>query len=99
MDFRRIWSSSGRLGEALKDDSFLPLPKNIFLFQGDAMDELVYRRVTKGTGLRFEDFDLFYTYLVMHEEFAELIAEKGKKGSIFLSMVFKTSSLNIRDFS
>ena len=73
-----------RLGEILKDDSFLPLPKNIFLFHGDAMDELVYGRVTKGTGLRFEDFDLFYTYLVMHEEFAELIAEKGKKGSIFL---------------
>ena len=73
-----------RLGEVLKDDSFLPLPKNIFLFHGDAMDELVYRRVTKGTGLRFEDFNLFYTYLVMHEEFAELIAEKGKKGSIFL---------------
>lgn len=48
------------------------------------MDELVYRRITKETGLRFEDFDLFYTYLVMHEEFAELIAEKGKKGSIFL---------------
>ena len=73
-----------RLGEVLKDDSFLPHPENIFLFHGDAMDELVYRRITKETGLRFEDFDLYYTYLVMHEEFAELIAEKGKKGSIFL---------------
>ena len=73
-----------RLRKVLKDDSLLPHPKNIFLFHGDAMGEPVYRRITKETGLRFEDFDIFYTYLVMHEEFAELIAEKGKTGATFL---------------
>ena len=29
-------------------------------------------------------YDLFYTYLVMHEEFAELIKARGRKGSVFL---------------
>ena len=35
-------------------------------------------------GFRFEDFDLCYTDLVMHEEFSRLIGEKGKRGSLFM---------------
>ena len=29
----------------------------------------------------FEEFDLFYTYLTMYEEFSRLIARKAKKGA------------------
>jgi hypothetical protein len=36
------------------------------------------------TGLQLQDFDFFYTYLLMHEEFAGLIREQGKKGAVFM---------------
>ncbi|OPX38470.1 MAG: hypothetical protein B1H11_04515 [Desulfobacteraceae bacterium 4484_190.1] len=72
------------LDKALKEDGLLTPPENIFLFHGDSMDEDVHRAVTSKTGISFEQFDLFYTYLIMHEEFAGLIVEKAKKGAIFL---------------
>ena len=72
------------LDRALKEDDLLTPPDNIFLFHGDSMDENVHDAITGKTGISFEQFDLFYTYLIMHEEFAGLIVEKAKKGAIFL---------------
>jgi hypothetical protein len=72
------------LGEELKHEGLLSLPENVFVMPGDATDEQVHSAIARKTGLRFEDFDLFYTYLVMHEEFARLIGEKGKRGSLFM---------------
>ena len=72
------------LDKVLKEDDLLTPPENIFLFHGDSMDEDVHSAVTSKTGISFEQFDLFYTYLIMHEEFAGLIVEKAKKGAIFL---------------
>ncbi|MCP4680923.1 MAG: hypothetical protein GY864_01150 [Desulfobacterales bacterium] len=68
----------------IKDKGLLPPPDNTFLFHGDSIDIDVHSRISKETGLGFEDFDLFYTYLIMHEEFAELIREKAKAGAIFM---------------
>jgi SAM-dependent methyltransferase len=63
----------------------LLLPKkNIFLYHGDSMDESLHDRIHHDTGIRFNQFDLFYTYLTMMEEFAELIARKAKPGSLFM---------------
>ena len=63
----------------------IPLPPdNIFLFQGNAMDDSLYESIYRETGVRFQDFDIFYTYLTMQEEFAGLIKERAKKGSVFL---------------
>jgi hypothetical protein len=59
-------------------------PENIFLFHGDATHEGVHNAIGRQTGVGFEDFDLFYTYLVMHEEFAGLIRERGKAGARFM---------------
>jgi hypothetical protein len=72
------------LGEVLKHGRLLSLPENVFVMPGDATDEQVHSTIARKTGLRFEDFDIFYTYLVMHEEFARLIREKGKRGSLFM---------------
>ena len=70
--------------EALKQKGLLLPPENISIFHGDAMDERIHQAIKRETGVRFEDFDLFYTYLVMHEEFAELIEKKAKRGSVFI---------------
>jgi len=72
------------LGRSLLQKS-LPLPPdNIFLFHGDSTDEMVHERIREKTGIGFEKFDLFYTYLIMMEEFADLIAKKAKSGSLFM---------------
>ena len=73
----------------LKAEGLLDLPANTFLFHGDSTDEVVHEEIRGETGVPFQEFDLFYTYLVMHEEFAELIAEKGKRGAIFMVYGFQ----------
>ena len=63
----------------------LPLPPdNVVLFQGDSTDESLHESIKREAGVRFEDFDLFYTYLTMYEEFSQLIARKARKGSLFM---------------
>jgi hypothetical protein len=59
-------------------------PRNIFLFHGDSMDEDLHEALRARTGTALEDFDLFYTYLTMQEEFAGLIARKARPGSLFM---------------
>lgn len=59
-------------------------PKNIFLYHGDSMDESLHDRIHRETGTPFNQFDVFYTYLTMMEEFAELIARKAKSGALFM---------------
>lgn len=72
------------LDEALKTGQ-LPLPPdNISLFLGDTLDDEIHESIKDETGVNFEDFDLFYTYLTMYEEFFELIFRKAKRGSIFM---------------
>jgi hypothetical protein len=68
----------------LQGARLIPPPKNIYLFAGDSIDPRVHRQIEIDTGLAFEDFDLFYTYLIMHQEFAAMIAERAAKGAHFL---------------
>ena len=68
----------------LENEGLLFPHENIALYHGDSTDPTVHGKIERETGIEFKDFDIFYTYLVMHEEFAELIAEKAKKGSIFM---------------
>ncbi|MDY6879198.1 MAG: hypothetical protein V2J25_02550 [Desulfatiglans sp.] len=72
------------LEEALESKGLLVPQGNIFLFHGDATDEDVHRKIAEKGKVRLDEIDIFYTYLVMHDEFARLIAEKGKKGALFL---------------
>jgi hypothetical protein len=63
----------------------LPLPlDNIYLYHGDSTDPHIHETMKKESGVGFEDFDLFYTYLVMYEEFSELISRKAKQGAVFM---------------
>jgi SAM-dependent methyltransferase len=71
--------------EATLTQRGLLLPRqNISLYHGDSMDESLHDRIHHETGVRFDQFDLFYTYLTMQEEFAELIVRKAKPGAVFM---------------
>lgn len=72
------------LEQLLEKNGLVSPRENIFLYHGDSSDERVHERITRETGIRFQEFDLFYTYLVMHQEFAQLIAARAKKGAIFM---------------
>lgn len=72
------------LDHILKTEGLPTPPENVFLFHGDSTDPKTYEAITCKTGSEFRAFDLFYTYLVMHREFAEVIAERAGKGSFFL---------------
>jgi len=71
------------LEEMAREDLRSP-PDNIFLFHGDSTDKQVHQDILRETGLSLGQFDLFYTYLVMHEEFARLVADRAKKGALFM---------------
>jgi hypothetical protein len=63
----------------------LPLPPgNIHLYHGNSMDEFLYEKIGSETGVALKGFDLFYTYLTMQEEFAELINTRAKQGALLM---------------
>jgi len=72
------------LKNTLQQEGLLSPPENIFLFHGDSTDKTLHDSITRKAGIGIESFDLFYTYLIMHEEFAEMLAERAKRGSIFM---------------
>lgn len=74
----------GELENVLEKEGLLSSPANIFLFHGDSTDKTLHDAITRKAGIGIESFDLFYTYLVMHEEFAEMLAKKAKRGSVFM---------------
>ena len=63
----------------------LPLPPDVIhLFEGDALDPDLHNLIFHKTGIAIEDMDLFYTYLTLHEEIADLIARKARPGALFM---------------
>ncbi len=72
------------LEASLRSDALTQPPANILLYHGNSTEDEVYHRIEKEAGVGLTDFDLFYTYLSMYAEFAEVIAEKAKKGSVFM---------------
>jgi len=72
------------LDHALASEKLTIPPDNIFFFNGDATDETVHKKIARETGVPFEKFDVFYTYLIIHQECARLIASKAQRGSILM---------------
>jgi len=59
-------------------------PDNICLFEGSSLAPSVYPGIYRETGVRFADVDLFYTYITLHEVFAEKIRQDAKEGALYL---------------
>jgi len=73
-----------RLETILEKEALPAPPGNIFLFHGDSTDTRLQESVADRTGLDMASFDLFYTYLVMHDVFAEMLAKSARRGAIFV---------------
>ncbi|MEM5785981.1 MAG: hypothetical protein AAGU11_01605 [Syntrophobacteraceae bacterium] len=57
---------------------------NIMLFQGSSLNSRTFEKVREKAGVAIGEVDLFYTYITLHDVFAELIAEHGRPGAYFL---------------
>lgn len=86
------------LDQALEREGLIPPYKNIHLFHGDSTDEAVLGRLRREVGVSLEEFDLFYTYLVMHWEFAGVLSEKAKKGLSLWFTGWRRFCPNMRGF-
>ncbi|MBW2276497.1 MAG: hypothetical protein JRF63_03330 [Deltaproteobacteria bacterium] len=72
------------LDEELEAHGQRPVPDNVFLFRGDASDWVMHDVIRRATEVAFDEVDIFYTFLSGHDEFAELIAARGKPGCSYL---------------
>jgi hypothetical protein len=72
------------LSSILEREAGLLPPENIFLFRGSSLDERTFEEVLSKTGAGFEDINIFYTYITLHDVFAEKIAERGRRGAYYL---------------
>ena len=68
----------------LQKENLVTPPNNIALFHGNSLEAATYVNIFTRTGVRFGDVDLFYTYITLHDLFAEKIARDGKKGALYL---------------
>jgi trehalose-6-phosphate synthase len=59
-------------------------PDNIHLVCGNSLEPSTYERISDETGVNFSDIDLFYTYITLHDLFAEKIARDAKSGALYL---------------
>ena len=59
-------------------------PDNIFLFNGNSLEAATYERIESAINVRFEDIDLFYTYITLHDLFGAKIAEEAKPKALYL---------------
>jgi hypothetical protein len=85
MDTGRVCAPEIGVGLPSDKKKKLPLPpKNISLFLGNSLEPPLHESIARRTGLRFQDFDIFYTYLTLQQEFADLIRKKAKRGALFM---------------
>jgi SAM-dependent methyltransferase len=59
-------------------------PDNLFLFNGNSLEAATYERIENTINVRFEQIDLFYTYITLHDLFGAKIAEEAKPKALYL---------------
>lgn len=72
------------LTQRLQNQNLIQSPDNINLFMGNSLEAATYEQIENSTGIRFEDIDLFYTYITLHDLFADKIAKDAKDKALYL---------------
>ncbi len=70
--------------DALKKKHLLLPPPNMFLYLGDSLSKATQDAVFRHTGYLFNEIDIFYTYITLHDLFAEQIINNAKSGALYL---------------
>ena len=72
------------LTQRLQSENLLQPPDNISLFNGNSLEVTTYEHIENTTNIRFEEIDLFYTYITLHDLFAAKIADEAKAKALYL---------------
>jgi hypothetical protein len=70
--------------EDIEEAGLEPPKDNVRLFHGNSLDASVHRNIQAATGFEFRDVDLFYTYITLHDVFAEMICREAAQGALYL---------------
>jgi hypothetical protein len=73
-------------------------PENIHLFHGDTLERATGERILEKTGHGLDSFHIYYTYITMYNEFAELLRDHARPGSIFMIYGFDVILPKLQDF-
>jgi len=57
---------------------------NITLFRGNSLGTATYEQIESTVNIRFEEIDIFYTYITLHDLFAAKIAAESKPKALYL---------------
>ena len=77
-------SRKKELTQRLQSENLLQPPDNISLFNGNSLEVTTYEHIENTTKIRFEEIDLFYTYITLHDLFAAKIADEAKVKALYL---------------
>ncbi len=68
----------------LQHEDLLQPPDNIYLFQGNSLEAATYQQIASRINVHFEEIDLFYTYITLHDLFGAKIAAAAKPKALYL---------------
>jgi hypothetical protein len=72
------------LTHRLQSENLIQPPDNVSLFNGNSLEAATYERIENTINVRFEEIDLFYTYITLHDLFGAKIAEEAKPKALYL---------------
>ena len=73
-----------QLDARLDDLGLARPPDNIRLFCGDSTSRQIHDTIRESADLELSDFDLFYAFVAGPDPLAELVASRGRPGSVYL---------------
>ena len=74
----------GELTHRLQTENLIQAPDNLSLFNDNSLEAATYEHIENTINVRFEEIDLFYTYITLHDLFGAKIAEKAKPKALYL---------------
>ena len=72
------------LGDKLRMANLIQPMDNIALFRGNSLEPAIYEQIDNTINVRFEEIDIFYTYITLHDLFGAKIATEAKSKILYL---------------
>ena len=72
------------VGHKLRKANLIQPMDNITLFRGNSLEAATYEQIESTINLRFEEIDIFYTYITLHDLFGAKIAAEAKPKALYL---------------
>jgi hypothetical protein len=72
------------LGYKLRRANLIQPINNIVLFEGNSLEASSFKQIESTVNVRFDQIDLFYTYITLHDLFGAKIAAEAKPKALYL---------------